>query len=71
MSKYYFCIFVTLDNCRKVSEKQLIFKCFQTPQISSCQNKTLHTDGFILVRFRKVIFKWVKVPNFWKGQVEK
>ena len=41
------------------------------PQISMCQNKTSCNDSSILVLRRKVILKWVGVPNFLEGQVEK
>ena len=49
-----------------MSEK-LIFKCFQKPQISTCLNKTLCDDISILVLFRKVLLKWVGVPDFLEG----
>ena len=49
-------------------KKQLIFKYFQKPQISSCQNKSLFGDSSILVLFIKVIYKWMRVPDFWEGE---
>ena len=58
-------------NCQNVYEKQVIFKCFQKPQILRCQNKTLCKDSSILVLFKKVTFGWVGMPDFWEGQVEK
>ena len=58
------------NNCQNVYEKQVIFKCFQKPQISRCQNKTLPDDSSILLLFIKVILKWVGVPDFWEGHVE-
>ena len=57
--------------CQSVYEKQLIFTCFQKPQTSSCQNKTLCDDSSIILIFRKVIYKWVGVPDFREGQAEK
>ena len=37
------------NNCQNVYEKQVIFKGFQKPHISRCQNKTLCHDSSILV----------------------
>ena len=47
-----------------VSEKQLVFKCLQKPQISSCQNETLYNDNSVLGCCRKAIFRWARVPDF-------
>ena len=59
------------NNCQNDYEKQVILKCFQKPQIGNCYFETFCNDNSILVLFRKVILKWVGVPNFWKAQVEK
>ena len=53
------------NNCQNESEKQVFFKCCQTPKIGRCYNKTLCDDSSILVLFKKVILKWVGVPVFW------
>ena len=58
------------NNCQNVYEKQVIFKCFQNPRILRCQNKTLCNESYILVLFKKVILKWVGVPDFWDRQVK-
>ena len=43
----------------------------QKPQITRCYNNTSWNDSPILVLFKKVILKWVGMPYFWEGQVEK
>ena len=43
------------NNCQNVYEKQVIFKYFQKPQISRCQNKTLCNDSSIPVLFKTII----------------
>ena len=58
------------NNCQNDYEKQVNFKCSQKPQIRRCYNKILCNDSCILVLFKKVILKWVGVPDFWEGQVE-
>ena len=45
--------------------KQLMFKYLEKPQTSSGQNKTLFADIFILILFRKVVLKLVRVTNVW------
>ena len=40
-------------------------------KISRRQNKTLCNDNSFLVFSRKVILKWVGMPDFWELQVEK
>ena len=41
-------------------------------KISDCQNKTLcDDDSSILVLVKNVIYKWVAVPDFWEGQMQK
>ena len=52
------------------NEKQAIFKGFQKPQISMCQNKTLYNDSSIRLLFKKVILKWVGMTDFCEEQVE-
>ena len=52
-----------VNNCQNVCERQVIFKCFQKPEISRCQYKTLCNDSSILVLFKKVILMWVGVPD--------
>ena len=59
-----------LKNCRYISEKQLSFKYFQKPQISSSENKTLFADISILVLFSKVVLKWMRASDVWEEQVE-
>ena len=34
-------------------------------------NKTLCNDSSILAFFKKLVLKWVGVPDFWEEQVEK
>ena len=58
------------NNCQNEYEKQVFFKCSNKPQKRRCENKTLCDDSSILEFFKKVILKWVGVPNFWEGQVE-
>ena len=41
------------NNCQNVYENEVIFKCFQKPQISKCQNETLCNDSSILLLFKK------------------
>ena len=43
------------NNCPYLAEKQLIYKCFQKPQISSCHNQTLYSD--VSSTFQKNNFK--------------
>ena len=33
-------------------------------------NKILCNNSSILVLFKKVIFKWMGVPDFWEGQMK-
>ena len=54
------CIF---NNCPNVSEKQLS-NASRNNKFQSVKNKTLCNNSSILSLFRKVIFKWVGVPNF-------
>ena len=40
-------------------------------KLEAVKNKTLCDDSSIHVLSKKVILKWVGVPDFWERQVEK
>ena len=56
------------NNCQNVYEKRLNFQML--PETTNF-NKTWCNDSSILVLFKRVILKWVGVPDFWEGQVKK
>ena len=45
------------DNCQNDSQKQVIFKGSEKPQIRRCSNNTLCNSSSILVLFKTVILK--------------
>ena len=40
-------------------------------RLEGVKNKTFCDDSSIHVCFKTVTLKWVEVPDFWEGQVEK
>ena len=41
------------------------------PRNHKLKGVKISDDSSVLVLFKKVILKWVGVPGFWEGQVEK